>query len=154
MTDERQAWISDVNDDFSGKMRSDPPSGFFDIVRDKHIELFGWNENEDDEWEIDELSVARVSSQGDIIQYGAKLDYSRQTANVENKIRSMAISQELAQLEVNKEDLGVSQVIFEPAYGLILIKLDLKSLNINPEHASFIDLEVNAPLNFEIKFHI
>lgn len=86
MSDERQAWISDVNDEFSGKMRSDPPSGFFDIVRDKYIELFGQNENEnmdEDEWENaydsenDENSIKRITSEDDIIQYGAKLDYSR-----------------------------------------------------------------------------
>ena len=55
---------------------------------------------------------------------------------------------------MNKDELGVSDVFFEPAYGLILIRLNLKNLSINPEHASFIDLDVNQPLNFEIKFHI
>ena len=66
----------------------------------------------------------------------------------------MAICQELNQLLVNKEDLGVSDVFFEPAYGMVLIRLNLANLNINPEHASFIDLDITQPLNFEIKLHI
>ena len=66
-----------MNEDFSGKIRTDPPSGFFDIVRDKYIELFGWNDDNIDEWEMEDLSVNRVSSVDDIIQTGAKLDYSR-----------------------------------------------------------------------------
>ena len=85
---------------------------------------------------------------------GAKLDYVRQTENIAKKIGSMGIAHELAQLEVNKEDLGVVDIHFEPAFGLILIKMDLKNLNIDSKHASFIDLDVNKTLNFEIKFHV
>ena len=66
-----------MNEDFSGKIRTDPASGFFDIVRDKYIELFGWNDDNIDEWEMEDLSVNRVSSVDDIIQTGAKLDYTR-----------------------------------------------------------------------------
>ena len=60
----------------------------------------------------------------------------------------MAICHELNQLSVNKEELGVSDVFFEPAYGMVLIRLNLANLNINPEHASFIDLDLNLFLNF------
>lgn len=66
----------------------------------------------------------------------------------------MGIALELAQLEINKEELGVTEVHFEPAFGLIFIKMDLRNLNIDPEYASFIDLDVNKTLNFEIKFHV
>ena len=48
----------------------------------------------------------------------------------------------------------MTDVHFEPDLGLILIKIDLSSLNIDPEHASFIDLDLTKELNFEIKFHV
>ena len=59
----------------------------------------------------------------------------------------------MQQLEFNKEELGVTSVHFRPDYGLILIKMDLSRLNINPEHASFIDLDVGSELCLEMKFH-
>ena len=85
---------------------------------------------------------------------GVRLDYVRLPSNIADKIRSMGISHELLQLEFNKQELGVTDVHFEPDLGLILIKIDLSSLNIDPEHASFIDLDLTKELNFEIKFHV
>ena len=48
----------------------------------------------------------------------------------------------------------MTSVHFEPEFGFILIKMDLSSLNIDPEHASFIDLDLTKELNLEIKFHV
>ena len=44
--------------------------------------------------------------------------------------------------------------MYQPKFGFILIKLDLKSMNIDPENASFIDLDISKTLNLEIKFNI
>ena len=55
-------------------MRSDPPSGFFDIVRDKYIELFDWN----DDWEDQaEPSLNKILSEDEFLKIGTKLDYTR-----------------------------------------------------------------------------
>ena len=64
----------------------------------------------------------------------------------------MGVGLELQQLEFNKDELGVSSVDFKPEFGFILIKMDLSRLNINLEHASFIDLDVTQDLCLEIKF--
>ena len=32
MTEKRETWLNDVNDDFQGKERTDPPKGFFEIM--------------------------------------------------------------------------------------------------------------------------
>ena len=64
----------------------------------------------------------------------------------------MGVGLELQQLDFNKEELGVTSVEFKPEFGFILIKMNLSVLNINPEHASFIDLDVTQDLCLEIKF--
>lgn len=44
--------------------------------------------------------------------------------------------------------------MYQSKFGFILIKLDLESMNIDPENASFIDLDISKTLNLEIKFNI
>ena len=79
-------------------------------------------------------------------------NYSKLSKRLTETISRMGIGLELQQLEVNKDDLGVTCVDFKPEFGYILIKMDLSRLNINLEHASFIDIDVTQDLCLEIKF--
>ena len=78
--------------------------------------------------------------------------YSKLSKRLNEMLSRMEIEKELQQLEVNKDDLCVTCVDFKPEFGYILIKMDLSRLNINLEHASFIDIDVTQDLCLEIKF--
>ena len=79
-------------------------------------------------------------------------NYTKLSKRLTETISKMGVGLELQQLEVNKDDLGVTCVDFKPEFGYILIKMDLSRLNINLEHASFIDIDVTQDLCLEIKF--
>ena len=51
MTEKIETWLNEVNDEFSGKDRADPPSGFFDIIQEKYDEIFnaGWDDEDDED---------------------------------------------------------------------------------------------------------
>ena len=61
---------------------------------------------------------------------------------------------EIEQLNVNKDNYAISEIISQPKFGFILIKLDLGAINIDPENASFIDLDITKTLNLEMKLNI
>ena len=73
---------------------------------------------------------------------------------MKEQFESTYLYHETVQLEVNKDRVGVHGVHFHPEFGFLFIQLDLSSLNIDPQHASFIDLDVTLPLNLEIKFNL
>ena len=77
-TEDRETWINVVNEEFSGKIRSDPPSEFFEIVREKYDEVV--NAAWDDEEPTDPGNLNRIRSvlsDSEFLQLGAKLDYTR-----------------------------------------------------------------------------
>lgn len=57
MTEERETWLNDVNDDFQGKLNEDPPREFFAIMASHCKEIIGvdgeHNTDEEDEDEDD-----------------------------------------------------------------------------------------------------
>ena len=65
----------------------------------------------------------------------------------------MKFMHEVAQLEFNKDEIGVESVNFSSQYGFLQVCIDVPSLNLNPKFASFIDLDVTKTLNLEIKFN-
>ena len=79
-TEERETWINVVNDEFSGKIRSDPPTEFFEIVREKYEEIMnaGWDDEPSAGQEPGSLNRIRsVMSDTEFLQLGAKLDYTK-----------------------------------------------------------------------------
>ena len=50
--------------------------------------------------------------------------------------------------------MGVKSVHWHPELGLVMVKIDLRSLAISIEHAAFIDLDITQTLNLEIKLNM
>ena len=66
---------------------------------------------------------------------------------------SLGLYHELEQLEDNKQEVGVTSIHWHPELSLAMVKIDLKVIGINAEEALFISLDVEKPLNLEMKIN-
>ena len=86
-----------------------------------------WDDEEDDEEDEEMITTAPSNN--------VTHNYTKLSKRLSETISQMGVGIELQQLEVNKDDLGVTCVEFNPEFGYILIKMDLSRVNINLEHA-------------------
>ena len=100
-------WISDINEDFGGKLNEDPPREFYQIIADKFEEIGGLGSqdgdgedegmfgdgDDDDDWDAADAYGEEEETKDQIVlnELGTKGTYLKQPEGISSKIREFGL---------------------------------------------------------------